>query len=157
MAGTARQCPADCQKLCCTGTEVTYLVEGLVCTDCSSKVTAALAQLDGVAVEAVCHNTGQARLRYDPAKVAPKALIAAIVAAGHPVTGERISLEVPGMTNETRAAGIESSLQSVKGVLRIVTTVAARPTLTVTIDPSLTTRAEILATIKGAEAEAVSN
>ena len=100
FAGPAKSCPADCAKICCTGTEVTYLVEGLVGDRCSAKVTTALTAIDGVKVEALTYQDGQAVVKYDPAKVKPAQLVATIAASGYRVTGEQVSFKVTGLTGE---------------------------------------------------------
>lgn len=150
MAGLAKSCPDDCAKLCCTGTEATFLVEGLVCTACTSKVRAALDRLDGVHVEAACHNTGQVRVKYDPARIDEAKIAAAIAAAGHKVTGRKISFAVEELTTEEDAKALEVALATTDGIKRITTTVSDDSQVTVIFDPATCTGAKVEKTIAAA-------
>lgn len=148
LAGAAApKCPADCANLCCTGTQVTYLVEGLVCTSCTDQVTAALAKLDGVHVEAACHNTGQVLLKYDPAKVKPAKLVAAITRAGHPVTGEKASFPVAGMTDDKMAERFRNRMVRHVGVSDVHAAAGAPATVVIVFDPKRTNLAKITAAV----------
>jgi copper chaperone CopZ len=117
-----------------------YVVDGLVCLNCSSEVKAALAKLDGVCVEAACHNTAQVLVKYDPAKVKKEDLVNAIMASGHPVTGEKERFDLPTLTDEAAAAVVEGALSSLPGVRRVTTSVGTRGGVVVLFDPTLVTR-----------------
>jgi copper chaperone CopZ len=147
FAGPAKSCPADCAKLCCTGTEVTYLVEGLVGDRCSANVTTALTSIDGVKVEALSHQDGQAVVKYDPAKVKPAQLVATIVASGYKVTGEQVSFKVTGLTDESSAGVMEKALVATEGVRRIETVCHKSGVAIVVFDPAQTSRDKIAAAI----------
>lgn len=157
LAGLVKPCPADCNELCCTGTPATFLVEGLVCVNCSSAVTAALAKLDGVRVTAVCHNTGQALVKYDADRITPQQLVATIVAAGHPVTGEKLTFAAPGMTDEHTAAALEAALVRIEGVKKIVTTIGPHPRVDLVVTPGKGDRDAIRAVIDAAGATETPN
>jgi copper chaperone CopZ len=64
------------------GTKLVLAVSGMTCGSCSGKITAALTALDGVNVALVDHETGEARVAYDAAKLDNAKLIEAIVALG---------------------------------------------------------------------------
>ncbi len=64
---------------------ITLNVTGMACGGCSHTVTQALLALDGVAEAAVSHVEGNAVVSYDPARVTPEQITAAIVAAGYQV------------------------------------------------------------------------
>ena len=138
FAGPAKSCPADCAKICCTGTEVTYLVEGLVGDRCSAKVTTALTAIDGVKVEALTYQDGQAVVKYDPAKVKPAQLVATIAASGYKVTG---------LTDESSAGVVEKALVATRGVRRIETVCHKSGVAIVVFDPAQTSRNKIAAVI----------
>jgi len=64
------------------GTKVTLKVDGMTCGSCSEKVTAALTAIDGVTAAAVDYQKGTALVAYEPGKVQPEAIAAAIVELG---------------------------------------------------------------------------
>lgn len=147
FAGGPAACPADCTKLCCKGTAVTYLVEGLVCARCTNKVTTALTKIEGVEVESVSHESGQAVLKYDPAKVKPAQLKAAIVDCGYKITGEQVSFSVTGLTDDRSAAAVEKALLSARGIQKIETVCHKSGVAIVTFDSAKTNRESIAALI----------
>ena len=59
-------------------------VEGMTCMGCVANVTRALKRVDGVADVDVNLPRGRARIGYDPAKVQPAEVAAALTAAGYP-------------------------------------------------------------------------
>ena len=147
FAGGPAACPADCVKLCCKGTPVTYLVAGLVCERCTDKITAALNKIKGVKVEAVSHETGQAVLKYDPAQVKPAQLTAAIVDCGYKVTGEQASFKVTGLIDDNCAAVVENALVALQGVQQVATVCHKSGRAIVNFDPAQTDRNQIAAAI----------
>jgi copper chaperone CopZ len=147
FAGGPRACPADCVKLCCKGTPVTYLVAGLVCERCTDKLTAALTKIGGVKVETVSHETGQAVLKYDPAQVKPAQLTAAIVDCGYKVTGEQASFKVAGLIDDTSAAVVENALVALQGVQQVATVCHKSGRAIVNFDPAKTDRNQVAAAI----------
>jgi copper chaperone CopZ len=147
FAGGPAACPADCVKLCCKGIPVTYLIAGLVCDRCTDKITAALAKIGGVKVEAVSHETGQTVLKYDPAKVQPAQLTAAIVNCGYKVTGEQASFKVVGLIDDTSAAVVEKALVALQGVQQVTTVCHKSGRAIVNFDPAKTDRTQVAAAI----------
>ncbi len=61
---------------------VSYTVEGMSCAGCSGKVEAAVKKLKGVYTVAVDLNTKTAKIAYDPKKVSPEKIKAAIEKTG---------------------------------------------------------------------------
>ena len=100
FAGEAKKCPANCEKLCCKGTELTYQVRGMQGAQGAGEVRTALEALDGVLVQSVSHQSRLAEIRFDPAVIQPARIIATIKAAGYAVTGEQATFHIPTMTNE---------------------------------------------------------
>jgi len=64
---------------------LTLYISGMVCGGCASNVEKALLALDGVAEAEVSHVEGRAEVSYDPAKVQPAAIKAAIEVIGYAV------------------------------------------------------------------------
>ncbi len=65
------------------GTQVAFSVEGMSCGDCSSKLTKALKEVDGVTAAAVDYQTGEALVAFDSAKVDAAALLKIIEKSGY--------------------------------------------------------------------------
>lgn len=61
----------------------TLAIEGMSCGHCARAVERALQALEGVEVERV--EVGSARLAYDPARVGPEQIAAAVEAEGYTV------------------------------------------------------------------------
>ena len=57
------------------GTKVALKVDGMHCGDCSSKVTKALTDIDGVKAAAVDYQTGETVIAIDDTKTSSAALI----------------------------------------------------------------------------------
>ena len=64
-------------------TTADLVVSGMTCAACQANVQRALARLPGVAGASVNLMTEQARVSFDPARVSPEALIAAVEAIGY--------------------------------------------------------------------------
>jgi copper chaperone CopZ len=71
------------------GTQVAFNVDGMSCGSCSSKLTQALSEIDGVVAAAVDYQTGQALIAFDSSKTNAKALLAAIEKNGF--TAKKVS------------------------------------------------------------------
>ncbi len=63
--------------------DVTIPVSGMTCGGCVASVRRVLSAEPGVAEAEVSLQPGEARVRYDPAATTPRALRAAIEAAGY--------------------------------------------------------------------------
>ena len=61
-------------------------VTGMTCAACQARVQRTLEKQPGVSSAAVNLMTGDAMVRFDPAAVAPEALVAAINATGYGAT-----------------------------------------------------------------------
>ncbi|MCB9741585.1 MAG: heavy-metal-associated domain-containing protein [Alphaproteobacteria bacterium] len=60
------------------GTQVTFQVEGMKCGACSSKISAALLETEGVKAATVDHEAGVAQVVFDDAKTNSEALLKVI-------------------------------------------------------------------------------
>ncbi len=65
------------------GTQVAFNVEGMTCGDCSSKLSKALIEVDGVTAAAVDYQTGEALVAFDNKKTDAKALLKIIEKNGY--------------------------------------------------------------------------
>ncbi|SIN79698.1 heavy metal translocating P-type ATPase [Vannielia litorea] len=63
-------------------------VSGMTCGKCSARVEAALLATPGVQSATVTRTSGEAITLYDPSKISPEALAAAVTEAGYPATPE---------------------------------------------------------------------
>jgi copper chaperone CopZ len=64
---------------------ITLYISGMACGGCATNVANALQALDGVIEADVSHAEGTANVSFDPARVQPSQLKAAIEAAGYQV------------------------------------------------------------------------
>jgi copper chaperone len=62
--------------------DITLTITGMSCGGCVTSVQKILSELPGVHEVEVTLTPGQARVRYDPARVDPAALTRAIISAG---------------------------------------------------------------------------
>lgn len=69
-------------KFSVTAERLVVPVQGMSCSKCSDKITAALNAIDGVKVKAVSHKGGKAVVDIDPSKSSRSAVVKAITAAG---------------------------------------------------------------------------
>ncbi len=65
-----------------TAETMTVKVDGMSCGACSDKVSKKLASVKGVTEQKVCHESKQAVITFDPAKVSAKDVLAAIDSTG---------------------------------------------------------------------------
>jgi len=67
------------------GEQVTLPVNGMTCGGCSSKVSKALASLEGVSDSSVCHKSNKAVVTFDPSKTCATSVTKAINNTGFKV------------------------------------------------------------------------
>lgn len=92
-------------------------IQGMTCASCAGRVERALNQLPGV--EAAVNLVGEtAEVDYDPARIGPERLVAAVEQAGYDVPGDRAELTIHGMTCASCAGRVEHALARVPGVTR---------------------------------------
>ncbi len=65
------------------GTQIAFSVEGLTCGDCSTKVTKALTEVEGVLAAAVDYQSGEALIAFDSSKTSAEALLKVIEKTGY--------------------------------------------------------------------------
>lgn len=82
MKSTADVSTAMAEVDAAAGEKLALEVSGMKCGACSDKILAALKAIEGVNAVAVSHDTGEAKVAFDAAKVDADKLIAAIKGLG---------------------------------------------------------------------------
>ena len=137
---------AECAKEC-AATESAYVVEGLKCDACSDKVKAALAKVEGVKVNSVCHKSGHVAVNFDSAETCPTKVIAAIDSTGFKVTGQQVSYKLTGLTCSNCSSAVEQVLAKTEGVTEVKGVCHKSGHAEVVIDPAKTSSAKVAAAI----------
>jgi len=109
MANISEHAPA--------GATVRLPVGGMTCAACAARIEKVLGRVEGVASAAVNFGTSEATVAYDPARLAPADLVAAIHGTGYTVPEATTDLPIAGMTCASCAARIEKVLARQPGVL----------------------------------------
>ena len=68
------------------GSKVTFVISGMSCGSCSTKVVDALNAVDGVVLSAVDYQTGRVEIAYDAAKTTVTKLEETLVGTGYSIT-----------------------------------------------------------------------
>lgn len=123
-------------------------VVGMHCAACVSKVEKALRQLDGVSDARVNLATAGAVVDYDPARVQPQAMEAAIKKLGYEVPWDRLELLVLGMMGTHCQSIIEQAVGSLPGVFGVRVNLGT-DTVELTYSESLVTAGRLKKTIAG--------
>lgn len=97
-------------------TSASFAVSGMTCGGCSGKMKRALAAIDGVDVDKVCHKSGSACVKYDAKKVKTEDLVAAIKETGFKLDGQKVSFDVAGMTCGGCSGKVKRALAKIDGV-----------------------------------------
>lgn len=87
-----------------SGDTVTLKVSGMVCGDCTDKVSIALKALDGIDKVVVDLKTGEAMVTYDSKQIAVPEMEKAVVAAGFDI-GTNVTLDKPAKSCGSTAGG----------------------------------------------------
>ena len=98
------------------GRIASFSVEGMSCASCAGRVERALAAVPGVQTASVNLVSATARAEYE-APADPRALAAAVTAAGYRIAEEEARLEVEGMTCASCVGRVERALQAAPGVI----------------------------------------
>ena len=91
-------------------------VAGMTCAACAARIEKVLSRMDGVAGASVNFASERAAVSFDPGRVSPSGLVAAIARAGYSVPVEVVRLRIGGMTCATCSTRIEKVLRKVPGV-----------------------------------------
>lgn len=125
---------------------VSYTVTGMTCADCETKLTKALAAIDGVTEPSACAESKTAKLAYNPKKVKDQQVIAAINKAGFKVAAETLTVKVDGMSCGACSDKVSKKLASVKGVKEQKVCHESKQAV-ITFDPSKVSQKDVLAAI----------
>lgn len=98
-----------------TANSVNLIVTGMTCESCSEKVTQALASVEGVNSQKVCHKSGCVKFNFDPTKTDKATALAAINNTGFKVAGEKLSIPVTGMTCGSCSTKVRTTLENIEG------------------------------------------
>src|SRR5574340_1052405 len=90
-------------------------IRGMTCAACAARLEKNLNRIDGVRA-AVNFASEKAQVDYDPDRVRPADLVAAIEKSGYGVAPANIELALDGMTCAACAARIEKALNKIEGV-----------------------------------------
>jgi Cu+-exporting ATPase len=119
------------------------------CASCVSAVERALRAVPGVSEASVNLAAERAAIHFDPARVEPAGLVAAIRDAGYAPAVERISIPVGGISCASCVATIERALREVPGVVSAGVNFATN-TATVEYVPATAQPAELAGAIRAA-------
>lgn len=98
---------------------VTLPITGMTCANCAANIERSLKKLNGVEEAAVNFASEKATVRFDPAQVNLKDVVARVQRAGYAVAASHIELPLTGMTCANCAANIERTLnKKVDGVMQ---------------------------------------
>jgi Cu+-exporting ATPase len=128
---------------------ITLPVSGMTCASCVRTVEKGLARTDGVDACQVNFAAETATVAYDPARVTPARLVAAVRDVGYDVPAVTLTLAIGGMTCASCVRTVERALGRVPGVLSVAVSFAAE-TATVQIVPSLVSVADLVAAVEAA-------
>ena len=105
--------------------DLTMPIGGMTCAACATRLERVLSRLEGVESAAVSLASEQADIRFDPARLRPGAVVAAVVKAGFSVPDEMLELAIGGMTCAACATRLERVLGAVEGVVEACVNLAA--------------------------------
>jgi copper ion binding protein len=104
-------------------TDLSFLVQGMTCASCVSRVEKALKAVPGVVSASVNLATEKANIQGD-SNLRIDALSAAVKKAGYEVPAEVISLSISGMTCASCGSRVEKALKKVPGVMEATVNLA---------------------------------
>ncbi len=84
-----------------SSTTTAFRVEGMTCGGCEVAVKRAVKKIEGVDTVAASHKEASAEVTYDPAKVTPEEIVAAIEKIGFGAEAEEQEEEEPSASADT--------------------------------------------------------
>ena len=118
--------------------EISFDLTGMTCAACAANIERRLRKTGGVAEANVNFAAEKAVARYDPARVSPDQMVAAVKDIGYGATfGKRIDFNLIGMTCANCAMTIEKGLSRAPGVYSATVNFAAEKA-TVFYEPNTT-------------------
>ncbi len=128
---------------------ITLPVQGMTCAACVRTVEKGVSRTDGVESCQVNFAAETATVTYDPAKVKPEGLVAAVRGVGYDVPVAKTTLAVSGMTCAACVRTVEIALKRVPGVLAAAVNFAAE-TASVDYVPGQVTLADLTQAVAAA-------
>jgi Cu+-exporting ATPase len=136
-----------------TTKQITLPIVGMTCASCVAHVEGALNNLSGVEKAVVSLGAAKANVEYDPARVSPAQMFAAVTEVGYEVGSASVTLNVSGMTCASCVAHVEGALKELDGVTKAVVNLALN-TAKVEYVPTLVTVAHMKRSIRDVGYEA---
>ena len=149
FAGSAKagKCITDCADLCCKGTELVLLLEGIANQDGARQVTAALGELKDVKVKGVLAESGRTILNYNTTQLTAAQVRGILERAGFKVAGELCTFKIAGLGKPGAADVLVAALASTTGVSAIDTVCQATGQAIIEYDPAKTSPRRLAAAI----------
>ncbi len=107
-----------------TTKQITLPIVGMTCASCVAHVEGALNNLSGVEKAVVNLGAAKANVEYDPERVSPAQMSAAVADVGYEVGTASVTLNVTGMTCASCVAHVEGGLKELDGVTNAVVNLA---------------------------------
>ncbi len=128
---------------------ITLPVEGMTCATCATRIEKVLGKVDGVQEASVNLANERATVAFDPEKVEPGDVTAAIVKAGFAVPPETVRLDIGGMTCASCSQRIEKVLRKQPGVASAQVNLASE-VATIAFTPGMTDVTALIASVERA-------
>ncbi len=101
-----------------TGVEkCTLEIGGMSCASCAQTIEKSLKSVEGVKDAAVNFATSKATVEYDPGETGLQDLKKAVTDAGYRLVGNKVTLNIKGMSCASCVQKVEKALQDVEGVV----------------------------------------
>lgn len=125
-----------------TTKQITLPIVGMTCASCVTHVEGALNNLSGVETAIVNLGAAKANVAYNPERVSPTQIFAAVADVGYEVGTAQTILNVTGMTCASCVAHVEGALDELDGVTKATVNLALN-TARVEYVPTLVTVAQM--------------
>jgi P-type Cu+ transporter len=136
-------------------TTVELPITGMTCASCVARNEKALRKVQGVDDASVNFATEKATITFDPDVVSAPELVHAVEAAGYGVVTAQETLPILGMTCASCVSRVERALRKPPGVLKADVNLATEKA-TVTYVPGQASRADLVAAVKAAGYDVIS-
>ncbi|MFP4035366.1 MAG: heavy metal translocating P-type ATPase [Desulfovermiculus sp.] len=130
-----------------------FTIQGMSCAACSARVERVVSWMDGVHSAQVNLATESMQVSWDPDKVSPEEIKAAVHKAGYEAEevrpGSEIELDIQGMTCAACSARVEKALSRLSGVHQASVNLATEKAR-VSFDPKQIQSADLIAAVEAA-------
>ncbi|MFO7875403.1 MAG: heavy metal translocating P-type ATPase [Desulfovermiculus sp.] len=130
-----------------------FAIKGMTCAACSARVERVVSWMDGVHSAQVNLATESMQVSWDPDKVSPEEIKAAVHKAGYEAegvsTGSEVELDIQGMTCAACSARVEKALSRMSGVHQASVNLATEKAR-VSFDPQQVQSADLIAAVEAA-------